>query len=96
MNLSNLIISSMAMQNVTSLISDSSMNNRQFNLHFINITQIDQNISLSVHFEMNSFDPNFGYMLIYKFDGIPQLNSSIQQIDDWTVLCPQKKSNLFY
>ena len=27
-------------------------------------------------------------MLIYKFDDIPQLNSLINQIDGWSLMCP--------
>jgi len=29
---------------------------------------------------------NISYLFIYKFDRIPQLNSSINQIDGWTIL----------
>lgn len=84
----------MIIQNVSTINVNPLMNNHQFNLHFINIPQINANISLSVHFEMNSFDENLGYILIYKFDDIPQLNSSIQRIDDWTILCPKNDLNL--
>jgi len=91
----NCIISPMILQNISSLLSDPSMNDRQFNLHFINITQINSNISLSVHFEMFPLDLNLGCMLIYEFDGISQLNSSIQRIDDWTLLCPYSKIVVF-
>jgi hypothetical protein len=34
------------------------MNNRQFNLHLINITQKNANIVFSIHFEMHSLDKN--------------------------------------
>jgi len=87
----NLIVPSMILENVSSIINDPLMNNRQFNLYFINITQINMNISLSIHFEMHPLNNNLGYMLIYKFDDSPQLNSSIQRIDGWTILCPQSK-----
>jgi len=87
----NCIISPMILQNISSLLSDPSMNDRQFNFDFINITQINSTISLSVHFEMFPLDLNLGCMLIYKFDDISQLNSSIQRIDDWTLLCPYSK-----
>ena len=88
----NLVVSPMIMQNVSSLIVDSLINNRQFNLHFINITQSNSNITISIHFEMHSLDDTLGYMLIYKFDDIPQLNNSINQIDGWSILCPQNRS----
>jgi len=44
---------------------------------------------------MTSLGFNFGYMLIYKFDDISQLNRSIQQIDDRTILCPYSKILFF-
>jgi hypothetical protein len=40
---------------------------------------------------MHSLDDTLGYMLIYRFDDIPQLNSSINQIDGWSILCPQNR-----
>jgi hypothetical protein len=93
----NPIVPSMILENVSSIINDPLMNNRQFNLYFINITQINMNISLSIHFEMHPLNNNLGYMLIYKFDDSPQLNSSIQRIDGWTILCPQSKiKKLFF
>jgi hypothetical protein len=81
----------MFMQNVSSLSIDPLINNRQFNLHFINITQSNSNITVSIHFEMHSLNNTLGYMLIYKFDQIPQLNSSINYIDGWSMLCPRSK-----
>jgi wobble nucleotide-excising tRNase len=72
----NFIIPPMFMQNVSSLSANSSINNRQFNLHFINIIQSNPNITISIHFEMNSLHNTLGYMLIYQFDQTPELNSS--------------------
>jgi hypothetical protein len=85
----------MIMQNVTSIPNNRSINNRQFNLHFIDITQVNINLSLSIHFEIRPLDQTLGYMLIYKFDDIPQLNSSINHIDDWAMLCPKSKRRHF-
>jgi hypothetical protein len=87
----NFNISSMFIQNVSSLSADTLINNRQFNLHFINISQSNPNITISIHFEMHPLNNSFGYMLIYKFDQIPQLNSSINYIDGWSMLCPRSK-----
>ena len=36
---------------------------------------------------------NVSYLLIYRFDGIPQLNSSMNRIDGWTLLCPSALTN---
>ena len=80
---SNLIISPMVLQNVTS--SNSIPHNQLFQLHYVNITSI---LSISVHFEMRPLNTSLAYLFIYKFDGLPQLNSSIHQIDGWTIFCP--------
>jgi hypothetical protein len=87
----NFNISPMFMQNVSSATADPLINNRQFNLHFINISQSNPNITISIHFEMHPLNNSLGYMLIYKFDQIPQLNSSINYIDGWSMLCARSK-----
>lgn len=84
----NWIVPSMTQQNVSSLIND----NNPFNLHFVNITQSNPNISTSVQIEIRSLNITLGYMLIYKFDNVPQLNSSINQIDGWSLLCPSSEN----
>jgi hypothetical protein len=91
----NLIVPPMVMQNVSSLIVNPLINNRQFNLHFINITQSNSNMSISIHLQMRSLNNSLGYMLIYKFDSIPQLNSSLNNIDGWSMLCPNSKKTNF-
>ena len=80
----------MALQNVSSIKADHT-NSRQFNLHFINITQLNPNISVSVHFQLRSLNPRLGYLVIYRFDDIPRLNSSINQTDGWSLLCPSNE-----
>lgn len=79
----NVVVSPMVLQNVTSLNG----HNRSFNLHFVNITQ-NSNLTVSLHFEMHPLNTSLGYLLIYKFDGAPQLNSSINQTDGWSLFCP--------
>ena len=86
----NLVLPPMALQNVSSIKADHT-NNRQFNLHLVNINQQNPNISVSVHFQLRSLDPNLGYLVIYRFDDIPQLNSSINQTDGWSLLCPSNE-----
>jgi len=76
----NLIIPSMILQNVTS-----TPHYQLFNLHYVNITST---LPISVHLEIHPLDATIGYLLIYKFDGIPQLNQS----DGWTLFCPSSKS----
>ena len=86
----NLVLPPMALQNVSSITADHT-NNRQFNLHLVNITQQNPNISVSVHFQLRPLDPNLGYLVIYRFDDIPRLNSSINQTDGWSLLCPSNE-----
>ena len=85
----NFVIPLMTLQNVTS--SSSSPHHQLFNLHFVNITS---KLSISIHFEMLPHKKNLAYLLIYKFDGSPQLNSSISVIDGWSLLCPSSSYSL--
>ena len=82
----NLIISEMIKQNVLSLNSNS--HNQIFNLNYVNITST---LSVSIHLEIHPLNTNLSYLFIYKFDQSPQLNSSLNQIDGWTLLCPSSK-----
>jgi hypothetical protein len=83
----NRVIPSMALQNVTSLAD--SPHRQLFNLHFINITS---QLPISVHFEMRPLNTSLSYLLIYRFDSAPQLNSSVNLIDGWTFFCPSNLS----
>ncbi|CAF1585319.1 unnamed protein product, partial [Adineta steineri] len=89
----NTIIPSMTLQNVTSIQTNSHY--QIFNLHFINLQQSQSvnNRSVSLSFEMKPLDINQSYLLIYRFDSSPQLNSSISQIDGWSLLCPSNLTN---
>jgi hypothetical protein len=96
----NLILPSMVLQNVTSITND---NNLVFNPHFVNITQSNCNLTLSLHFEMRPVNTSLAYLLIYKFDNFPQLSISINQIDGRSLLCPSSeffffflRNNIFY
>ncbi|CAF3781572.1 unnamed protein product [Rotaria sp. Silwood1] len=82
----NFILPSMTLQNVISFNLTS--HNQLFNLHFINITS---NFSISIHIEIYPLNTNISYLCIYKFDSTPLLNSSINQIDSWTLFCPISK-----
>ena len=78
----------MIFQNVTSIESNS---HRQIlNLHFANITH---DLDISVHIELSPVKSTFGYLFIYKFDQIPQLNISMKQIDGWSLFCPSGMMN---
>jgi len=78
----NLVIPPMILQNVTS--NDSTPHQQLFNLHYVNLTS---SLSISIHIEIEPLNNNsIVYLLIYKFDKIPQLNDSTSQIDGWTIL----------
>jgi hypothetical protein len=82
----NLIIPEMILQNVTSM--NVTPHNQLFHLQYLNITT---SLPISVHFEIEPLNASLAYLFIYKFDQLPQLNSSINQIDGWTLLCPSSK-----
>ena len=82
----NVIIPPMNMQNVLS-----TPHQQLFNLHYVNITST---LPISVHLEIHPLNRSIGYLFIYKFDGIPQLNSSINQTDGWTLFCPSSEFDL--
>lgn len=78
----------MNLQNVTS--TNSTVHNLIFYLHYMNISSI---LPISVHIEMHPLDTSLSYLFIYKFDESPQLNSSLNSIDGWTLFCPSKLTN---
>ncbi|CAF4233203.1 unnamed protein product, partial [Adineta steineri] len=86
----NVIIPSMTLQNVTSL--NSTPFHLLFNLHYINITQ-SNNLTISLHIEIQPLNISLAYLFIYKFDSSPQLNSSINQINGWALFCPTNLTN---
>ena len=79
-----LIVPAMARQNVTSL--SATPHSQLLNLHYVNINQSGP-LSISLHFEMRPVTTNVSYLLIYRFDGSPQLNRSVSHIDGWSLLC---------
>ncbi len=87
----NLIIPSMALQNVISM--NLTPHHQLFNLHFVKIpqTQWNNNRTVSITIEMHSLNITLGYLFIYRFDNPPQLNSSINQIDGWSLFCPSSE-----
>jgi hypothetical protein len=81
----NLIIPPMILQNITS-----TPDNQLFNLQYVNITSTQ---TISIHFEILPLNTSLAYLFIYKFDQAPRLNSSINQIDGWTLFCPENLIN---
>jgi hypothetical protein len=78
----------MSLQNVTTM--NFIAHHQLFNLHFVQIsaTKWNHNRTLALILEMHPLNINLGYLLIYRFDNTPQLNSSINQTDGWSLFCP--------
>jgi hypothetical protein len=62
----NLVISRMSNHNVTG-------KNVLFNYHQVNLTQLNLNLTYSIHFELRPSHSNLSYLLIYRFDHQPKL-----------------------
>ena len=82
----NWMLPAMVLQDVIS--ANAIRHNQLFNFHYVNITS---SLSISVHLEMRPLNISLGYLFIYKFDAMPQLNSSISQIDGWSLFCPSSE-----
>ena len=83
----NVIIPPMTQQNVT-VTTNATPHRHLFNLHFVNITS---SLPVSVHIEMHPENVSVGYLLIYDFDRSPILNTSLNQLHGWNLLCPSGK-----
>ncbi|UJR18997.1 hypothetical protein I4U23_022127 [Adineta vaga] len=86
----NRIIPTMVLRNVTTTISNSTPHRLIFDLHYLNLTKL---LPISIHWEIQPLNTSLAYLFIYRFDQIPQLNSSIKQIDGWTLFCPDNLTN---
>ena len=80
------IIPPLFFQNVISL--SASPHHQLFNLHYVDLSGMSD---VSVHFELHPLSINLSYLLIYRFDRSPVLNTSLQQIDGWSLFCPASK-----
>ncbi len=89
----NIIIPSMTLQNVTGM--NSTPHHLLFNLHYIQIVQ-SNDLTVSIHIEMKPLNASLGYLFIYKFDSSPQLNSTMNQIDGWSLFCPSNETIYTY
>jgi hypothetical protein len=86
---SNLILPSMTLENITGqTVSTTANNNRQFSLYYVNVTSPSPSLTLSATFEFKSDNAALGFMVIFRFDAIPILNSSMNQTNGYQVFCP--------
>lgn len=77
----NTLMPSMIYQNVKLL-----SNNSKFKYHYINLTH-QINLSISLHIEIQPENPDLSYLVILRFNGLPDLQTNL--IDDWKLLCPK-------
>ena len=86
----NIIMPEMALQNVTALNTGANLanNNRQFALYYVNVTSSGENITVAATFELKSENSALAYLIVYRFDAIPVLNSTLNETDGFRVLCP--------
>ena len=77
----------MYLQNVTAL--NGTPQALLFSYHWMNLTM---NYSFSVHIQMKPTSANASYLLVFRFDRMPQLNSSTTNLDGWSVFCPSNES----
>ena len=93
----NLLLPSMTLQNLTGQsIVTSNNNNRQFSLYYVNVTSRAKNLTISATFEFKPTNAALGYMLIFRFDAIPVLNSSMNRTDGYRVFCPTGNKHMFF
>lgn len=82
----------MTLENVTGPLGTTKPNNnRFFSLYFVNVTGTTKALTLSATFELQPDTSTPGYLIIYRFDGIPTLNSTIRLMDGFKIFCPQGK-----
>ncbi|CAF1470214.1 unnamed protein product [Adineta ricciae] len=86
----NLIIPPMIHQNVTSLNSTSP---HQLLFYFQYVSLSSSSLAVSVHWEVEPSSTSLAYLFVYRFDQTPQLNTSINHIDGWTLFCPSNLPN---
>jgi hypothetical protein len=75
----NRILSEMILQNVVDY-------NQSFYYKFIDLNKLkpNENLTISIHFQIQPLNQSLAYLFIYKFDQLNQLNGSI-------IFCPSSK-----
>jgi hypothetical protein len=90
----NRIVPSMHLQNVTR--TNRTSHKLIFNLHYIDLqrSKMHVNQTCAVHIEFGWINTNMSYVLVYRFEQVPQLNTSTMNIDGWTSICSSCKFNI--
>jgi hypothetical protein len=84
----SMTVPEMFLQDVTSTSNSSIPHHYLFNYHSVNL---NSEMNQSIHLEFQSLNSNVSYLLIYRFDRFPLLNTSIELIDGWAVYCASSK-----
>ena len=61
--------------------------NRQFFIYYVNITQINPNVTVSIHLELQPVNREISYGIIYGIDRVPAYNSTDHSIDGSAMFC---------
>ncbi|UJR25593.1 hypothetical protein I4U23_006937 [Adineta vaga] len=65
-------------------------NKSKFTYYHINLTH-NVNLSISLHIELEPEDRDLSYLIIIRFNGVPDLKANVY--DDWKILCPKDRKN---
>ena len=78
----NLFLPEMILQKVAS--KNISSENKLFYFQFIDLKQIqpNENLTISIHFQIRPLGKNLSYLFIYRFDQSPQLTNSLNKLMD--------------
>ena len=85
----------MTLQNVTSTKNDSLSHDLLFDLHSIDLTEVSSS-PFALHLEFHPLSLNVSYLMISRFDASPILNTSLSQIDGWSLFCPSMTNETLY
>lgn len=77
----NILMPPMIHQHVKSLPND-----QLFKYYYINLTH-NQNLSISLHIDLESENQNLSYLFIIRFSGAPNLKANL--IDERKLVCPK-------
>ena len=65
--------------------------NRTMHMHFLNLAR-KADLEISVHLEIRPLVPSTAYWLVFRFDDPPQINSTSNLTDGWSLLCPFRQT----
>jgi hypothetical protein len=84
----------MFQHNVTSMTNDS-LDHRLFKLRSIDFDPTSSPL-FGLHLEVHPLSINLSYLMIYRFDRSPVLNSFLSQVDGWSLFCRPSTNESVY